>query len=69
MLANLAKDYINSSKDYKFVKDSQANDYITSYSYLVIGINILMETSLPFYNANLRQLSSHFSVAIANLAS
>ena len=54
MLANLAKDYINSSKYYKFVKDSQANVYIASYSYLVIGINILMETSLPFYNANLR---------------
>ena len=32
MLTKLAKDYINSSKDYKFVKDSQANVYIASYS-------------------------------------
>ena len=32
MLANLEKDYIDLSKDYKFVKDSQANVYKASYS-------------------------------------
>ena len=40
MLANLVKDYIYWSKFLKL--------------YIAIGINIVIVTSLPFYNANLR---------------
>ena len=44
MLANLVKDYIYSSK---FLKPM-------FHIAIAIGINIVIDTSLPFYNGNLR---------------